>query len=107
MDRGPGFPRLARAHSLVAGSCRASGPLAAEVAVAKRPTTRAALLTSVSARDVDLRFRASANKAAAGNAQYIYGVVRRVSATAEYRAKLRFAPNGSVFVQGTVVSNNA
>jgi hypothetical protein len=68
--------------------------------------TRSALLTTVSALDVDLSFRVATNKVPAGGAQYIYGVIRRVSASAEYRAKIRIANNGAVFVQASFVSAN-
>ncbi len=65
---------------------------------------RSATLTSVSAADVDLSFRAALNKLPAGNSQYLYGISRRVSATAEYRAKIRIAPTGAVYLQaGSVV----
>jgi hypothetical protein len=67
---------------------------------------RAATL-GVSARDVDVSFRVATNKTAAGGSQYVYGIARRISATTEYRAKLRFATNGQVFVQAGAVVNNA
>ena len=68
---------------------------------------RAAFLTGVAAQDVDLTFSNATNKDALGASQYVYGVVRRVSTTNEYRAKLRYATNGTVFIQATAVVNNA
>ena len=56
---------------------------------------------------MDLSFRVAANKVPAGSSQWVYGVMRRVSSSSEYRAKLRIAANGSVFVQGSSVSGNA
>ncbi|MEA2623057.1 MAG: hypothetical protein QOH61_1967, partial [Chloroflexota bacterium] len=67
---------------------------------------RSALLTAVSALDVDLGFRVSSDRLAAGGAQFVYGVARRTSATAEYRIKLRIAANGAVFVQASSVTGN-
>jgi hypothetical protein len=67
---------------------------------------RSATLAAVSALDVDLSFRVAASKPATGSAQYVYGALRRVSSTAEYRAKLRLAPNGSVFVHASSVINS-
>ena len=66
--------------------------------------TRSALLNA-SATDVDFSFRVRSDKAAVGGNQYIYGVVRRNGAN-EYRVKLRFAPNGAVFVGASTVINN-
>ena len=66
--------------------------------------TRSALL-NVSATEVDFSFRVRSDKAAVGGNQYLYGVVRRNGAN-EYRVKLRFAPNGAVFVGASTVINN-
>lgn len=38
---------------------------------------------------------------------YAYALPRRVSTSAEYRAKLRIAADGSAYVQATAVSANA
>ncbi len=67
---------------------------------------RGAVLASVSAQDVDLSFRVTTDRTAVGGNQYIYGIARRINASTEYRAKLRFATNGAVYVQGTAVVNN-
>jgi CSLREA domain-containing protein len=69
-------------------------------------SNRAAVLTGVSATNVDLNFKVSTDKAAVGGNQFIYAIARRVSATTEYRAQLRFATNGAVFIQGSSVTNN-
>lgn len=68
--------------------------------------TRAANLSSVLARDVDMTFVISSSKVTAGDSLYLYGVVRRVD-TSEYRAKVRIAPNRSVYAQINRVSNGA
>ena len=68
--------------------------------------TRQAALAAVSATDVDLSFRVTTNKVPTGGAQFIYGIVRRVSATSQYHVKLRLAPNGNVFVQASTLLSN-
>lgn len=67
---------------------------------------RSAVLNGISQTDVDLSFRFAVNKLAVGGQQFIYGVVRRVSSTTEYRAKARIAPTGAVYVQATAVVGN-
>jgi CSLREA domain-containing protein len=70
-------------------------------------SNRAAILAGVSATDVDLTFKVATDKGAVGGSgHFIYGVARRVNATTEYRAQLRFATNGAVFIQGSSVTNN-
>jgi chitodextrinase len=68
---------------------------------------RSAVLASVSARDVDLSLRVASDKAAVGGAQFVYGLMRRVNAQTEYRAKVRLATNGRVFVQASSVVSGA
>jgi large repetitive protein len=65
---------------------------------------RGALLNSVSQRDVDLKFRVSANKVAAGGAYYVYGVARH-NGGSEYRPRLILNANGTVSVHATVLVN--
>jgi hypothetical protein len=68
---------------------------------------RSAILGSVSAVDVDMTFKVTRDKAPAGGAQFIYGIIRSNSnASNAYRAKLRLF-NNQVFVHGSVVVNNA
>ena len=62
--------------------------------------------SGASALDVDLGFRVATDKLPVGGAQYVYGVVRRVSATAEYRIKLRFPANGNVLIRASSVTGN-
>jgi hypothetical protein len=69
-------------------------------------TSRSAALASVSAQDVDLSFRFAANKTPTAGSLHVYGIARRVSASAAYRIILRIAPNGQVFVQASQVINN-
>jgi hypothetical protein len=78
---------------------------AGTIAFGSAGINRSAVLTGVSATDVDLSFRVATNKMAAGGAQFIYGIARRVSSTTEYRAKLRLAVNGNVYVHATAVVN--
>jgi PKD repeat protein len=67
---------------------------------------RTALLNSVSAQDVDLLVRVSVDKAPAGGAYFLYGVVRR-NGTNEYRPKIRFRADGIIAVQASRVVANA
>ena len=76
------------------------------IALTAAGANRSAVLAGVSALDVDLSFRVRTDKIAAGGAQFIYGLARRISSTTEYRAKLRLAPNGSVFIQASSVVGN-
>ena len=57
------------------------------IALTTAGATRAAVLSSVAARDVDLSFRFATSKLATGSGQYVYGVVRQVSASASYRSR--------------------
>ena len=79
---------------------------AGTIALTAAGVNRSAFLAGVSTTDVDLSFRVATDKAAVGSNQFIYGIARRVSATTEYRAKLRFATNGNVYIQATSVVNN-
>ena len=69
-------------------------------------SNRSAVLTTVSARDVDLSFRATTDKAAAGSSQWLSGIARRINATNAYWAFMRFAPGGGVYVQASTLINN-
>ncbi|MDP8991830.1 MAG: hypothetical protein M3N31_02060, partial [Actinomycetota bacterium] len=61
--------------------------------------SRFALLLGISARDVDLNVRAGSDKASTWTyGQLIQLVARRVSFNTEYRARLRIAPNGTLYV---------
>ena len=75
------------------------------IALGTAGTNRSAVLASVSARDLDLSFRAATDKTAVGTSEWVYGLARRVSSTTEYRAMLRLAPGGGVFVQASAVVN--
>ncbi len=79
---------------------------AGTVALTGPGANRAAVLAGVSGLDVDLSFRVATDKAAAGGSQFIYGLVRRTTSTSAYRAKIRLAPDGGVFIQGSSVTNN-
>jgi CSLREA domain-containing protein len=66
---------------------------------------RAAVLGSVNVQDVNFAFRAATDKVASGSGQYLYGLARWVANGTEYRAKIRIAPTGAIYLQaGAVVS---
>jgi len=65
--------------------------------------SRSALLTSPSKRDVDIKFRVSADQV--GGGQYIVYAVGRRNGTSEYRARLIFNANGTVSVHGSRVNS--
>ena len=61
--------------------------------------SRFASLLDVSARDVDLSVNVGSDKASTGSyGQLIQLVARRFSHNTEYRARLRVAPNGNLYV---------
>jgi PKD repeat protein len=66
--------------------------------------SRAALLNAVSQRDVDVSFRVSTDKVAAGGNYTVYAVTRRTG-TNEYRARIIFNANGTVSVNASVLDN--
>ncbi len=88
-----------------AGSSFSVDGATGKIQLANSGANRAALLSGVSARDVDMRFRVATNKRPTGGAAYAYGVVRRNSGNS-YRPKIIFNPNGSVAVHGGVVVND-
>ncbi len=69
-------------------------------------SNRSAILAGVSAADVDLSFRVATDKVATGTHQYVYGLARRINASTEYRAKVRFGTNGGVYLHAGAVVNN-
>ena len=66
-------------------------------------STRAASLAGISARDVDVGVRLQADKPATGGGFYAYLVARRTG-SGEYRAKLRVASSGAVYVHAVRVN---
>jgi hypothetical protein len=66
--------------------------------------TRGALLDSVSRRDVDIKFRVSADKPAMGGKNFVYAVARRIGNN-EYRPRLIFNPDGTVSVNASILVN--
>ena len=68
---------------------------------------RSAVLAAVSARDVDLSYRVALNKVPTGGSLWSYGLLRRINATNEYRASMRFAPGGGVYISASTVVNGA
>ena len=76
------------------------------IALPTGSANRSAVLASVSARDVDLSYRVAVDKVPVGGNLWSYGLVRRVNATNEYRAILRFAAGGAVFIQASTLVNN-
>ena len=71
--------------------------------VAAAGNSRVAFMAGTTARDVDLSFRVSTDRLPANGSQYAYGVARRVTSGTEYRLKIRFAADGSGWVQATRV----
>ena len=67
---------------------------------------RAAVLTNVSERDVDLVADLTTDRAAVNGRHYVYALVRRINDTNEYRAKIRFGPGTALFVQTVRLVNN-
>ncbi len=67
------------------------------IQVATAGATRGAYL-GTSAGNVDLTFKVSTNKVAAGSHEYVYAVARRQSNLVEYAAKVRLATTGGVYV---------
>jgi len=59
---------------------------------------RAAELPSVSARDIDARFRVRTDRIAGGGGHYVYLLARKRPDGSSYRAKLRFAADRKVYV---------
>jgi PKD repeat protein len=68
--------------------------------------SRSALLSSVSQRDLDLRFRVRTDKVPTGAASFVYAVARR-NGSSEYRPRLVLNANGTVSVNASVVLNNS
>jgi len=68
--------------------------------------SRSALLNGTSERDVDIKFRMRADKAAAGGSYFIYAVARR-NGNSEYRPRLIFNANGTVSVGASVLNSGA
>jgi len=69
--------------------------------------SRNAILSGVTARDVDLRVRVKTDKAATGSGPLWYVVARRVSHGQEYRGRLRVSSSGKVMVQAARVTNGS
>jgi hypothetical protein len=69
--------------------------------------TRRTILNGVSERDLDVTFRLKVGQlpTAGGSGQYVYLILRHQASGAEYRAKVRFAPAGGVYL-GASFSNN-
>lgn len=68
---------------------------------------RSAYLTSVSTTDVDLAIDATVTDTPTGGGVYTSVIARRVAASTDYRAKLRFQGNGRVTAQLVRVVANA
>lgn len=62
-------------------------------------STRTAYLLDVTARDVDIAFKIGIDKLPTGGDQYTYFGARRSSNGNKYLGRLRFAPNGYVYLQ--------
>lgn len=80
----------AAAFAVNAGSGAISGALGA---------TRSAYLTGVSSTDTDLTVDATLSTTPTGGGVYLHLIGRRVSTTADYRAKMRYTSDGRVTAQ--------
>jgi hypothetical protein len=58
----------------------------------------------VSATNLDVSARISRSAVATGGGEFAYLVARRIDASTEYRAKVRFAADGGVYLQPTRVT---
>jgi len=58
-----------------------------------------AYLPSVSARDVNARFRVKTDRLATGEGQFVHFLARRTAEGTEYRSKVHFMPSGEVRLQ--------
>ena len=74
--------------------------------LASAAADRSSVFTSVTALDTDLDFRFAVDKLPVGGNLFVYGIVRRVNAQTEYRAAVRIAPNGNVYLRGSAVVGN-
>jgi hypothetical protein len=100
---GWGNADLGGAYSLQGDAANyAVGNGAATMAFASSNSTRSALLNTVSQRDVDITFRVSVDKPAAGANYFIYAVARR-NTNNEYRPRVIFNADGSVSVGASVL----
>ena len=77
------------------------------IALPTGSANRSAVLASVSARDVELSYRIAVDKVPVGGSMWSYGLVRRINASNEYRAVLRYAAGGGVYIQASSVLANA
>jgi len=71
---------------------------AATMRLPRADIARSAELTSVSARDVDARFRVRTDRVAAGGGHLVYLLMRKRLDGSAYRAKLRFAADQTIHV---------
>jgi len=67
--------------------------------------TRIGTLASVSARDVDTRFRVQSDKLATGSGEFVSASLRRTS-SGQYLAKLYMLSSGAVYVQASRVDSS-
>ena len=76
------------------------------IVVPKAGASRAALLNTPSAADVDITFRVATDQVAAGGPSFIYAVARR-NGNSEYRPRLILNANGTVSVNASVLVNGS
>lgn len=101
-----GWGESPRGGDYVISGTRANYSIARRTGVIVVPEagiTRSALLSAVTASDVELSFRVAMDSPVTGGGSFIYGILRHVDAQHEYRAKVRLAPDGSVYVGVTFV----
>lgn len=71
------------------------------IVVPQAGLTRTALLNSIVERDVDVTFSFSLDKEASAAGSYVYAIMRHSDPQHEYRAKVRFAAGGGVYLGAT------
>jgi hypothetical protein len=103
---GWGVADLGGAYTLVGSAADyATGNGVGTVRLAAAATGRGALLPGgVSATNLDVSARISRSAVATGGGEFAYLVARRIDASTEYRAKVRFAADGGVYLQPTRVT---
>ncbi|MBA2720925.1 MAG: hypothetical protein H0U52_17040 [Chloroflexi bacterium] len=73
------------------------------MAVPGAGVARRALVRDALVRDADLSFRIGLESAPTGGGSFVYGVLRQNAGVGEYRAKIRFAPTGAVYIGMTAI----
>ncbi len=76
------------------------------MAVPGAGVARRALVQDALVRDADLSFRVGLESPPTGGGSFVYGVLRQNAGVGEYRAKIRFAPTGAVYIGMTAIEGD-